>query len=88
MQAIVGVALPMAATLKRGTRHTFIFVKAVRQNPMAYRTFRFLEYGMTNALNNYYKCGFACDIKIKRGNTIDIPWYKLAHILERGDRKT
>ena len=83
MQAIVSVALPLAATLKSGTRHNIIFVKAVRLNPMAYRTLRFPEYGMTNAINNYYKCGFACDSKIKRGNTIDITWYKLAHTRKR-----
>ena len=48
---------------------------------MSYPNLRFLEYGMTNAIR--YKCEFACDSKPKRGNTIDIGLYTLAHIRKR-----
>ena len=84
MQAIVSVALPLTATPKRGTKHTFIFVKAPRLNAMSYHTLGFLKCGMTNAIN--YKCGFPRDSNPKRGNTSDI--YKLAHTRRRRPQDT
>ena len=48
---------------------------------MSYRTLRFLRCGMTNAIN--FNCGFAGDSNPKRGNTICILYYKLAHTRNR-----
>ena len=84
MQAIVSVPLPLAATPKWVTKHTFIFVKAPpRLNPMTNHILGFLMCGVTNAIN--YKCAFTSDSNPKRGNTIDIFYYiyKLAHNRKR-----
>ena len=53
---------------------------------MSYRTLRFLEYVMTNAVK--YKCGFACDSKPAglpvTANPKGVSW----RILGRDDHKT
>ena len=72
MQAISSVALPLAATPKRGNIIDIYLSKNTEGMP--YRSLVFPEYGMTNASN--FKCEFANNskpkISMKRGNRIYI----------------
>ena len=65
MQAITSVALPLAATPKRGNTVDIYLSKNTEGKCNAFRSLVFLEYGMPDASN--FKCEFVHNSKPKSG---------------------